>query len=525
MSAETVAASTRRGSRTPRVIDRLRRQAEGEYGFTGERRQNRDAIGPDAAMYGVFQPAYAAALAQPTGAVGGDILSRAALREGATNEIERYDAALAAANEQQSRLQRDDAFYNFTGAIGERAPEWTDRGATGDVERIEYDQDGRPFIVRDPVQQYAMGSEVLNTNQAERRGENANAVAALARAGIRTPPQTAADLMTSPWATEREVYGVWDQGQRTPEQATENFRVRERIDEGLTAEQQIELARYIAEQRALGRNEVEITEETSPGGVVYQRVQGNPAAMERYRQGRTNPNAGGQGAGPSATQGTVNRFRSGLAGLGYSAPVVAGFLGNAQVELPSWNPSARGSTGDRGTAHGQMQWRNERVSNFVRITGVHPSRATPEQTIRFIDWEMRNPRAAGMTTQQRDAILAARTPEEAADLIDRFYERSDGRHRARRRGYARTFFGQQDGANAGTATSLAQQASGGRQAPAARSAPRAIPAPSRTDNSAIIIAQARRAGHRAEAQADGTVLVTLRSGQQQRYGRDGRRIG
>jgi hypothetical protein len=45
---------------------------------------------------------------------------------------------------------------------------------------------------------------------------------------------------------------------------------------------------------------------------------------------------------------------------------------------------------------------------------------------------MQNPEAAGMTIEQRDAILNAKTAPQAAALIDQFYERSSGEHRPAR---------------------------------------------------------------------------------------------
>jgi hypothetical protein len=54
---------------------------------------------------------------------------------------------------------------------------------------------------------------------------------------------------------------------------------------------------------------------------------------------------------------------------------------------------------------------------------------------------MQNPQAAGMTVAQRDKILAAKTPAEAAALIDQHYERSSGRDRQTRMAAATAFAG------------------------------------------------------------------------------------
>lgn len=138
----------------------------------------------------------------------------------------------------------------------------------------------------------------------------------------------------------------------------------------------------------------------------------------------------------SAT-GTAGQFATALKGAGLSDAVVAGFLGN--IEHESSFDSSR--VGDNGSAFGHVQWRADRVENFQRIVGVHPRNATPEQSVQFIKWELDNYQAAGMTKKQRDAILNAQTPEEAARAIDHFYERSDRKSTRDRMTAARRYFG------------------------------------------------------------------------------------
>lgn len=112
---------------------------------------------------------------------------------------------------------------------------------------------------------------------------------------------------------------------------------------------------------------------------------------------------------------------------GLSDAVVAGFLGNFHIE-----GGYSGATGDGGTAGGIAQWRLERRDNFVKQFGKDPSQASAGEQAKFVLWELQNPEAAGMTKEQAAQIRAAKTPEEAADLIDRYYERSDGKARSAR---------------------------------------------------------------------------------------------
>lgn len=109
---------------------------------------------------------------------------------------------------------------------------------------------------------------------------------------------------------------------------------------------------------------------------------------------------------------------------GLSDAVVAGFLGNFHIE-----GGYNGAQGDGGTAGGIAQWRKDRRDNFVRIMGKDPTKATPGEQAKFVLWELNNPKAAGLKPVEIAAIKAARTPEEAAALIDKHYEISSGQHR------------------------------------------------------------------------------------------------
>lgn len=135
-----------------------------------------------------------------------------------------------------------------------------------------------------------------------------------------------------------------------------------------------------------------------------------------------------------------------LSNAGYPAPVVAGFLGNFHVE-----GGYGGAQGDGGSASGVAQWHDDRAANFERVIGKPVSEATPAEQAKFVVWEMNNPEAAGMTVEQRDAILGSKTPAQAAALIDQHYERSSGAHRQRRMTAATNVFNGQAPTGAGSA--------------------------------------------------------------------------
>ncbi len=146
--------------------------------------------------------------------------------------------------------------------------------------------------------------------------------------------------------------------------------------------------------------------------------------------------SGGGGGASDFTLGSQQKaVATTLKNSGFSAPVVAGLLGNFHAE-----GGYGGAQGDGGSASGIAQWRKERRDNFVKMFGVDPHKATVEQQAQFVKWEFDNPAQAGMTVQQRDAILNAKDPAEAARLIDQFYERSSGEHRGKRMNAATTAY-------------------------------------------------------------------------------------
>jgi hypothetical protein len=148
------------------------------------------------------------------------------------------------------------------------------------------------------------------------------------------------------------------------------------------------------------------------------------------------PPPDGSGAAPGGVDksAAAASVASALSRSGLPAPVVAGFMGNFHVE-GGWD----GAQGDGGSASGIGQWHADRAANFQRVIGVPVTQATPAQQAQFVTWELQHPEAAGMTVAQRDAILASKTPQQAAARIDQFYERSSGKDRQARISAATAF--------------------------------------------------------------------------------------
>lgn len=142
-------------------------------------------------------------------------------------------------------------------------------------------------------------------------------------------------------------------------------------------------------------------------------------------------------AGKVTATGNAAKVADTLRSGGLSEAVVAGFLGNLQVES---NLRHDGPAGDGGKAQGLAQHHPERLANFQEATGVAFQNSTLADQTKFILWELDHPERAGMTRKQVNEIKAAATPEEAAKLIDKYYERSDGKSIDRRVKNATKFF-------------------------------------------------------------------------------------
>lgn len=101
-------------------------------------------------------------------------------------------------------------------------------------------------------------------------------------------------------------------------------------------------------------------------------------------------------------------------GLGLAQHQAAGLVGNLHHEsgkdLNPWGP-----TGDNGSAWGTAQWRLDRLERLKQ----RPDHQTMEGQQAFMREEM-----DGSENKAYRALLAAKTPEEAATAVNRFYERS-----------------------------------------------------------------------------------------------------
>lgn len=265
-------------------------------------KKRREVVQPDPSIYGVYNQATAQYLANnpgtgETGRIGTQLQLEALSRA----ENARYSRDVAAANEAQRQLARQEAIYGIYGDIGKRNPEYTKLGMGG-AEHIAYDAQGNPHSTVDQVPQQVSNANVLNTDQADRFGEYAGAIKTLRDAGVAIPDTYLGQLLTPP--TQKEPVPVTSgTTPLTPSDATQRYAA----DEGLTAEQQLQVAQ-LRKAKDDG-DDIEYSIETGEGGVAKVVVKGSPEALIKHGYDpatgeKVRPNADADGGAASATTAT-----------------------------------------------------------------------------------------------------------------------------------------------------------------------------------------------------------------------------
>jgi len=160
---------------------------------------------------------------------------------------------------------------------------------------------------------------------------------------------------------------------------------------------------------------------------------GQPAVGSKIKLPNLGQFARGQatGAAPalSANAATALKF---FTQQGWSAAQAAGIVGNLQAESgKNINPA---TLGDGGKGYGISQWQGSRQKDFERVMGIPLKGSGLEDQLKFIQWELTNPKSA--ERRAGDRLKAATTAAEAAEIIDKFYERSSGIHLDRRKANA-----------------------------------------------------------------------------------------
>ena len=110
---------------------------------------------------------------------------------------------------------------------------------------------------------------------------------------------------------------------------------------------------------------------------------------------------------------------------GWTPAQAAGIVGNLQAE--SGSNLKTDAVGDGGKAYGIAQWHPDRQANFKRTFGKEIREAGLKDQLEFVNWELNNTEAGA-----GKRLKGAKTAEQAAWIMDEFYERSSGEHRQQR---------------------------------------------------------------------------------------------
>ena len=110
---------------------------------------------------------------------------------------------------------------------------------------------------------------------------------------------------------------------------------------------------------------------------------------------------------------------------GWSPEQAAGLVANLQAESgqnlnpAAWNPSEQ--------AYGIAQWRGSRQKDFADAMRKPLKDSSLQDQLEFVQHELNNKEAnAGRR------LKSAKTAEDAAAIVDQYYERSSGAHRQKR---------------------------------------------------------------------------------------------
>lgn len=260
---------------------------------------------PDAKMYGVYAPQYAALLAQPQDSIALRVMNAGALQGEARREQEAYAEEMQRAREADAVLQRNNAYYGFTKDVANRRPDYMDRGVAG-YEKVVMGPDGLPTIEYDNVREQVGNADALNNSQADRYGVYATATKTLREAGVDIPAEYLGQLLAPP-TQKTPVPVTTGTAPLTPGDQTQRYSA----DEGLTAEEQLQLAQTRAANAGKDDSEAEVTIEIPTarvnGQVTKRRViKGTPTELRAMGYDpdtgqKLNPKAGAVGGAAPAT--------------------------------------------------------------------------------------------------------------------------------------------------------------------------------------------------------------------------------
>ena len=161
----------------------------------------------------------------------------------------------------------------------------------------------------------------------------------------------------------------------------------------------------------------------SPGGIIT----GDNSIGDAISGGGLNRNVGKEETA------SANRIIEYFVSKGWTADQAAGIAANIQAE----SNFKTNASGDGGLAYGLAQWHPDRQANFQTWAGKDIRDSSLEEQLGFIQYEL----TSGKETAAGDALKQATSPEMAAAIFDKKYERSDGRSTKTRMDLAKVYSG------------------------------------------------------------------------------------
>lgn len=137
------------------------------------------------------------------------------------------------------------------------------------------------------------------------------------------------------------------------------------------------------------------------------------------------------GAGVEMT-GDSQRAMDFFTSKGWTKEQAAGIVGNLMIE----SNLKTNAVGDSGKAYGIAQWHPDRQANFARWKGKDIRESTFEEQLEFVNYEL----TQGTEQRAGTMIKSARDAAQAAQLVDKYYERSKGLHTSQRMNAAVALF-------------------------------------------------------------------------------------
>jgi hypothetical protein len=110
---------------------------------------------------------------------------------------------------------------------------------------------------------------------------------------------------------------------------------------------------------------------------------------------------------------------------GWSPAQAAGLVANLQAESgQNLNPAA---LNPKEQAYGIAQWRGSRQRDFAKEMRKPLQGSSLQDQLEFVQWELNN-----TESRAAQALKSAKTAEDAAAIVDHYYERSSGQARQKR---------------------------------------------------------------------------------------------